>query len=379
MQLKSIISVVLFAMILLKRRNVPCFTYAPCKYIMFFLLFVSLEICISGNNPIPYALSRISLFLPIILFDYYSKDKNGERIFWVVLIIWITISIRAFSLLYAGIFIPRNVVMKLQEAIPFSGGGYPLAVGSALLSCYLLDDLLWTKDKKRIKLIVIILLSSIVVLTQSSITVIAMFIGYIFSIGLRIFRVSSLSKMNTFQVVSVVLLSIICLLVLFFREHIGELIMSIGAGKDDILSRRIMEFGFQFSGDDTIGVDASDSEGRFDRMLNSISTFFDYPILGITSRIGSDHYLQGFSGVGNHSECFDTFARFGLLAGIPYLASFYTAVRYERKLQVAKIGFGYVIALILLFILNPFLYMSSNCVLFFMIPMMTMIRNKNQR
>lgn len=377
--LKAIISAVLLLLILFKRRDVPCLTYPPCKYIALFLLFVSLEICISGNYPFQYALSRISLFLPIILFDYYKNDKNGERIFRIVMLIWIAISIRAFSLLYTGVFVPRNVMMKLQESIPFSGGGYALAVGSALLSCYLFDELLWAKDKKKIKIFLIILLSAVVVLTQSSITVIAMFIGYIFSIGLRLFHISSLSKLSGTQVVSVLMLCIVCLLIFFFRENIGSLIMSIGAGKDDILSKRVIEFGFQFSGDDTIGIDASDSEGRFDRMLNSLSTFFKYPILGITSRIGPDYFLQGDFGVGNHSEWFDTFARFGVLAGVPYFASFLTAVIYERKMQIKKIGFGYIAALFFLFVLNPFLYMSSNCVLFFMIPMMTIIRNRGPK
>ena len=378
MPLLASVSFVLLVAILWERKSYPCFIYPPYKYIVFFLFAVSIEILFSENNPSQYILSRISLFLPIFLFDYYRNHKNGPLILKTVIIIWMIISVRAFILLFTGIFVPKAVMMHLQAPIPFSGGGYPLAVGSALLACYLLDDMLWTNEKKTQKLFIIIFLSVVVVLTQSTITLIAMFIGFIFSVVLKFYHISSISEMNYSLVIRLLLIVVVVLLILFFRKDIGDLIMSIGAEKSDTFSRRIVEFGCQISGDNCNGIDLSDSEDRFDRMLDSMFIFFEHPVMGLTSHLGTDHFILGHYGVGNHSEFFDSIAKFGLFAGVPYLAIFFTGVKYEREIEIKKISFGYIFALITLFILNPFLYVSSNCVLFFIIPMITIIRNRSQ-
>lgn len=44
-------------------------------------------------------------------------------------------------------------------------------------------------------------------------------------------------------------------------------------------------------------------------------------------------------------------------------------------MQKASIGFGYIVAILILMFFNPFLFAQSNLVLFFMVPVMTLIYN----
>ena len=107
------------------------------------------------------------------------------------------------------------------------------------------------------------------------------------------------------------------------------------------------------SGGSGITVNTSDSADRMSRLINSALTFLKHPIFGVTSVVGTDHFLQVEYGVGSHGEFLDSLARFGLLAGVPFISIFMSGIIAERKSQKRKIGLGYVITFAGLFALNP--------------------------
>ena len=53
------------------------FAYGPFKYLLFYIIFVTIEIFISGNSPFAYIFSRITLFFPIYLIVSLCRANEG--------------------------------------------------------------------------------------------------------------------------------------------------------------------------------------------------------------------------------------------------------------------------------------------------------------
>ena len=104
------------------------------KWMFLFLATVTVEIMLSGNNPTTYVLSRFLFFVPVMISLYYRRKHEGTKVLWIVLIVWGMVSLWAVYLMSSGIMNVRSVIMRLESQIPFSGGGYALAVGSAVLA-----------------------------------------------------------------------------------------------------------------------------------------------------------------------------------------------------------------------------------------------------
>lgn len=354
------------------------YSYGPFKYAGIFLILVGIEIFISGNISIKYLLSIFSFFFPIILYLYYRSKKNNIRILNIVMIIWGAITIRACYLYSTGIIAARALAAHKQTDVAFSGGGYGFAVGSAILAVYLTEMLLWKKIKFNIlNIVYVIMLCYVVVLTQSTTTILALFLGLIVAFILRIFNVSSLTRLDKRKFVGVVMVAIVCFCFLGLRENIGRFILEKAASGSGIVSQRFLEVGTMLVGGSSSLNSSSDMIGRFDLLLESLKTFLQYPFMGLVSQYGTNFYTLYALGVGSHGEFFDTFAKYGLTAGIPYIAIFLTAFANERKNQFTSIGFGYLITFCVLFVFNPCLYEQVNVCVFYVIPLMTVLFNSN--
>lgn len=373
MVLKAAVSLALFVMIIFSY-NCKIVLTPLTKYLFIFLAAVSFEILLSGNIPFSYVLSRFSLFFPTILFVYYLTKNNRYKITKIAIMIWIIISIRAAYLMTTGQLRARYLASHVDSAIPFSGGGYALAVGSALLAVFLLDCVLWKKNNVLKTSIVIALLFYVVIMTQSTTTIIALVVGSLASV---IFRITSMS--SAFNRKKIFILVALCLIILSLKTPVGNWLISNFSQSTDILSRRLVEFGAMLSNNNQMGIDMGDSDGRKIRLLNSLILFCKHPIFGITRITGTNHYAQAAFGVGSHGEFTDALARFGLFAGIPYLMMFVNGIKNVRNLQIKKMGFGYIICFLILFIFNPFLYNSTNVVLFFIMPMLVLFLNDFER
>lgn len=373
---EAMVSVLLLVVIIINQNWKLKLSHPASKFLLVFLLLVSAEIMISGNIPFAYLLSRLSMFMPIFIFIYYKDSPKSKKMLCIVLGIWLAVSVRATYLMGTGKMAARYIAAHVQEAKPFSGGGYALAIALALLGVFLLDLYLWGKSKKVYHLVFCILLFAVVILTQSTITVIAMIIGVFSSVCFRLFSISTLKGITRRHIVGLVLLFCVCVGFYLLKDHFGQALISYALPHNDNFSRRLVELGHLLSGSGVMSAETSDSADRVMRMLSSLQSFLEYPILGITRVVGTNHYLQAAYGVGSHGELFDSLARFGLVAGIPYLGIFLSGIAYERSLQTLKIGFGYIITFVFLITFNPFLYSSVNCVLFFVIPLIITLREQ---
>lgn len=354
------------------------YKYLPFKFMCLFLLLVSIEIIISGNIPVEYLLSRYSLFFPIIIFLFYRSSSNNIKILNIVMIIWGIIAVRACYLYSTGVIAARAIAAHQQTDVAFSGGGYGFAVGSSILAVYLFEMMIWRKIKCNIIYIAYIaLLCYTVILTQSTTTILALFIGLIFALILKIFQVESIIKLKKKQAIGLIMTVAAALIILGMKENIGDLILNIAKNGEGIVSQRFYEVGVMLSAGTSSLDSSSDMLGRIDLLASSIKTFLQYPIFGLVARYGTNFYILSSLGVGSHGEFFDAFAEFGLFAGVPYVLIFISTFFVERKEQYNSIGFGYIVTFCVLFFFNPFLYLQVNICIFFIIPLLTRIINSN--
>lgn len=343
------------------------------KCAFFFLVAVSLEILFSGSINFAYVLSKISMFLPITLYIYYKDYNNRKRILGILFLLWLVIAIRAAILYSSGTLAARAMAAHKQEDIGFSGGGYGFAISSAILCVFLIDYLLWNKLKYKVFYILFaVILVYVVVLTQSTITIIALVIGIIASLILRLFNVSSIfNGINKHQLVGILLTVLFCFVIFVSSSSIGQIIVRHASQGSGIVSRRLLELGRVLASGSDGYSNASDISDRMSRIISSISLFLSNPLFGMISRYGTNFYNLQALGVGSHGELFDSLANFGLFAGIPYLGIFYSGLKNTRlHIKETQYGFAYIITFLLVFMFNPCLYMQVNVVLFFMIPML---------
>ncbi len=377
-KLLAVIGVSLFLLIICEKKGKVSIVYPPIWLLFVFLGALGIETVLAGENPIKIVISRFSIFLPAHLFVYYSSGKRKTLIVNAVFVIWVSVAVRAAYLMCSGQMSARHIASHDAANIPLSGGGYPLAIGSSLLAVYLLEDFLWEKKKSIYKLLICVLLDLVVIKTQSTVTVVSTVIGSVVGIALRACSVSSLRKIRSKQVMGLTILTAAGASFFALKEECGRLLIkyAAGRGRKKYLANRLVELGYLLSGNDIMSAETSDSAKRAVLMMQSLKTFLEHPVFGITRFTGMDFYTQKAYGVGSHGELLDTLARFGIFAGVPYLLVFFSAIAYERRLQEKNIGFGYVISFAMLFIFNPCLYSSLNVVLFFIIPTMTLLRNE---
>lgn len=355
------------------------FAYGPFKYLLFYIIFVTIEIFISGNSPFAYIFSRITLFFPILLFLYLADDRDRWRMLLVMIGIWGIVAVRACYYFLTGAANARLMAMHKQSSDMLIGGGYGLAVGSAILAVYLLELILW----KRVRINVvnmgfITLLVTTVVLSKSTITILALFIGLMAAILLKVGDISQLYELSRRQLFILICGLGILMALIYFRSDIGDYIISVFGNSNNIVARRMYEVGIYLKYG-AQSMTESDMIGRFDLLKDSIFTFLNYPIMGLVSRYGTNFFILKNFGIGGHGEIVDALAQYGLLAGIPYLAIYFSSIKQERKMQKERIGFGYIVSFIILFIFNPFLYEQSTFVLFLFIPLFSKCLSQKTR
>lgn len=355
------------------------FKFGPVKALIIFLIMVSMALYISKYSSVKYILSLFSAFFPVILFKYFEESDKFKTVIKWTIFIWFVIGIRAVFLYSSGELSARELAAHVSTDTMLAGGGYGFAIGSAILATFWLELMLWGKKRKSFfNILFFIILALVVIETKSTITILAMFFGFITSVFLRNLNITSIRKMNTKQGVMCVLLLIGILFIMGFRSNIGELIIKYTQGSDDIVLRRFREFGILFTqGGDSVAYRGSDMAVRFELLKKSFDAFLENPIFGAVSKVGSNFYSLKAMGVGSHGELVDAFGKYGLLGAIPYLGIFIGMIKKERTLQRTGIGFGYIVTFIILFCFNPCFYIQLNFILMFVLPGLTLIYNSD--
>lgn len=360
---------------------------AFCFYIIFFAITALFSP--SFYQTVKLMGAKFVLFSPVFIFTYFSYLRQ-ERLFKRLLIA--SLIVLSYFCVVALNFYSNNenaarILASNTRAFDnlAIGGGYGLAYGAAIFAVYLFD--LWLNRAIKIKklrvftLFAVIILIFVVMETQSTITLLVLFVGLVLSYALKkdhvqigkipitqTIRRKTNFKINLKKIFILAIAILLLIMFAFFYQDIGFWIIDKTYQSSDIVFSRIGEIGAKMAyGEASLG-DSEDLDARTNILKTALGSFVNSPIIGHGYKYGYVFDYGYLYGIGNHCEWLDAFATMGLLGGIPFLLIYVFTVSEERKYNKKRVSYAYIIVLFLLGLLNPFQTFQSHFMLFYLIP-----------
>lgn len=304
----------------------------------------------------------ISLYLPLLIFEYYKRAYSQERrkrdiSIFILILLMISIA-QLYLYMTAGFDYARLLIGRNRELLSFVANSYGLAFGAALVGVALLEKILSNKNENKRKYIFIILICSlIVVYTKSMISTIA-YAGCMLLL-IIISKVPVRRKRDSMIFVFFIMLTGL-LFVLTIKGEIGRFLISVSEkGALEAYSRKINEIGYYL-------MDGGISENmvaRMDAYQISLKSIIRHPILGVyENKILSSENL-----IGNHSEILDTYASYGVIWSTILFGLIIFNIYREARKDNYKMDMHIVLYLIFS-ILNPTHFFVTYFALFFIVP-----------
>ena len=331
--------------------------------------------------------SYLMQFGAIVIYKFYSQksgNKEIKTIIGVTTILWLLTSV------YAIVFYELNPSAARTLAGDYYaygnvliGGGYSISFGSALVIVYLFERLINNTIKtKKIKFIVtvsIIILTTLVIKVESSLTFIAVLIGCVLCILRRMWKGKEGRQQNESAILKlsfIIIIFILFVLLLINIQGIGSWIVEItNGGVENVIVRRfnrigqkLMYFGSNIAYENYI-------DTRWEFVQRSWKTFIANPLFGVGYKYGNIFSLMKVNGVGSHSELTDMLAQFGFIGALPLLLVFY----YGMQNGLDKRYDTYVLVVLFMMIVNPFKYFHTHIALFTIIPMIKILFKINAK
>lgn len=336
---------------------------------VFFIIYytiTSITFYYDANNFRVYMIYYIILFSPLLIMQHLLNNESKKtaidslKCFIIVFIAFCLISI-VYYIINPGT--ARDMAAHLVEERLAIGGGYSLAYAAAILGVYLFSKVINGRIKKQKYVILIIVICTVlVILTESAITLFAMLIGYVISIITKNSEehrkaISKITKGVFVVIVVIFLLSII----MGNKYEIADYILDFTSGKnDEVIYKRITEVVNEIVyGKSTRHVDV-----RSNTLTQSINIIKEYPLFGIGYKYGNVFSIGKYMyNMGNHSEILDSIARYGIIGG------YFLLMPYFRTMKlIFKKNFGCVVTIFLMMYFNPFISFHTNAIMFFVIP-----------
>ncbi len=340
---------------------------------MLFYLLTSLVVLDVDFFLVEYAYYAIA-FSPALITYVIAKEKDviaAKSVLIISLLLWTLMCIYSIYLYVSN---PQFARLAAADQSLVSGiifGGYPLAIGSAILSVYLLGLLLekWhilTLANKCIIIAFCVLLAVTVYLTESTITTICMIVGFVATVSLN---KREKNERNRFLKIFI-FISVLFIVGIVINSNLTYIYSWLDDHSDNLLFYRIKEVINALFFD----TETSHYIKRSDTLSASFNTFINNPIIGVGYKYGNVTSIGKTQfGIGNHSEIFDSLAQFGLIGAFPFLMSYYLAIK-----SIADKYIGVVVTVFFLMLLNPFFYFDSNHVVFMILPLFELILNTNK-
>ncbi|MDV2582164.1 hypothetical protein [Alkalibacillus haloalkaliphilus] len=347
-------------------------------FALFFLFFVITSLPTAGLIETSKSLgSFLILFSPMFIMSYYIRINNKFIICFIlssVLISWMIFALRSIQFYSLNPGAARTMTSSgdIYGEVAI-GGGYSLAIGSAILVVFLLELFLKGKFRKIsfvISIIFISLLIFLVIDTWSSITLVALIVGFFTTIAVmfssnRDGRLSINYKSIFTQVILIIMVSV----VFFNINSISYYFMGVFSESNNKISENIYNVAASiYFNNNYIYTDELSLFNRLDLISLSIQTFLTNPLLGVGYSYSYEAPLAFENGIGNHSEVFDSLAKFGLLGSIPYFFIYYYGIKANLNNNHAIMVLAYIIVIITLAVFNPFRFFHANLVIFLVIP-----------
>ena len=382
--LSSMSALVLLGLFFLNKKNM-CFNMsnnldkACISFVLFFIFYFITSILNTtdfiywvGNIILYMFVSFFSLFITRYINMQWNLNKI-KKIFRLVSLIWIGLVLSSVMYYVSHPGAARDaIVYQSQFDNLFIGGGYYLAYGSCILSIFvfgLLKNKFFEEKKYEELALGFIFLSTLhVLLTNSTLTLIWLFIGY--ALVLMFGRKTTESNCkHRKRIVGFSIIALVCCFIIF-RNQIGSFVISYGNYESDSLySRRIYELGTVIKGDTY----TRHTNDRLSRPLMSWKLFCDSPIIGIGYRHGYTFKLMQADGLGNHSEIIDSLAKYGIFGFVLLFRVFYYFIRAIRKCLLPNGNNVWWLIMVGMMFFNPFVSMPSLVAVFLVIPMMVII------
>jgi hypothetical protein len=310
-------------------------TYLNSKYLFFLIFsvfFITPQIIIGiGLLSIIKGYSAIIIVLaPIFIADYY-KRKFGDSFFSfitkIIIGIFLYLSIRTLILLASTPKAARYLTYgssadNYESMTIFNGvgGGYDLAYAL----CIILPVLFFQMGKKvsniQLEKVMLFILSIIFLLTviRSDFGMAFLFI----IIGFICIFFSYLSRRSTLKFT--IGLAFVMMLLITLKQPLGNMLLLISENiNSSVIGIRLNLIGNFLNGN----ISLEDVSTRISRNALSLDTFLNYPLLGASVIANYDIEILRHSYIGNHSDILDTLAKYGLLAGLPFILFYYYSIK----------------------------------------------------
>lgn len=338
--------------------------------ILFFFGIMSSLIVFTNTNIIlnmKYLVVLMTCFTPIILFQYidYYFDNNKRRfILKIGLDTWIYYCIKAIVFYIYNENAARNLAVNPNYYGDIAiGGGYYLAYGCAILAVYLFERILY-RNKNFFTLMICGLCIVVVILTDSTITTLAMIIGIAF-----VFIRKIVDKLHWSMGKLIVTFATVFILMYLLGviDVILNMVYSVFVQIQAPYAWRIVEMINLLQGKGIVKDGAFYLRGIV--YFNSIELIQEKPLVG-----------QLFSGslfvndrLGAHSEIIDSLAQWGVFVGGSYLSIYFIAINsFWNKIKCRT----YLIVFWSLMLLNPVRVFHTIFITFFLIPLYEKVSEK---
>ena len=348
-----------------------------------FLVYYFLTSLKNGDliNTMEYIAKYILSFSCVLQYRFYKSRNNQKEMKLIVvctIVVWVSIAVNAIAFYITVPSAARTLASDFYafDAIAI-GGGYAIAVGSAILCVYLFERFINNNIlKKSLKLILgvmVVILLYLLIKTESTLTLISCIVGLFSVVVRKIWRLDGRKNGFNKVVIFISLLSVLLLfisLLLFNFQEIGEWIIDVTKdGIDNTIVRRFNRIGqkMAYSGR-RVGYE-NYIDSRFSYIVQSWETFLKNPIIGVGFKSGNIFANLENNGVAMHSAVCDLLAQHGIIGFIPFCVFFIKALKKECGVRYNT----YVLTVLCLVIVNPFEYFHAYVAMFMLIPMMDIL------
>lgn len=354
------------------------------RYLFLFLLFYFITSVFEAS--VPYTMTYVIVFLMLyscyIPYLYYKERNRKSEIKIIVAMSFLAWTFFSLSAITFYEMFPSAARILAADFTAFEnlyiGGGYAIAIGSALVIVWLLSILtkyhfVFDKKTRCYSIIFLVILFYLLIKTESTTTLLACVFGSIASI---VYLLSN-SNSGSVRVLLFFVLSILVILIVTggLNTFGSFLVSATDTGADEnVILRRLNRIGekLMFAGSSASSENYVDE--RWGLVVLSWNTFLKNPIFGIGYLTGNIFSNLEQAGLGTHSEICDALAQHGLVGCFFLYGYLKNAIRTSYK-RIANNGVF--ITLVILALFNPFRYFHGFFAVLTLMPLVELlVKNK---
>lgn len=354
------------------------------RYLFLFLIyyFITSVFEASVSYTMTYVIVFLMLYSCYVPYLYYKERNRKAEINIIVTISFLAWTFFSLSAITFYEMFPSAARTLAADFTAFEdlyiGGGYAIAIGSALVIVWLLSILtkyysVFNKKTRYFCVVFLVILFYLLIKTESTTTLLACVFGSVASVVYLLRN----SNSGLIRILLFFVLSILVILIVTggLNSFGSSLVSATDTGADEnVILRRLNRIGEKllFAGSSTSSENYVDE--RWGLVVISWNTFLKNPIFGVGYLTGNVFSNLEQAGVGTHSEICDVLAQHGLVGCFFLYGYLKNAMRTSSK-RIANNGVF--ITLVILALFNPFRYFHGFFTILTLMPFVElMVKNK---